>query len=177
MTLHKDACFYLGHVSKVRGFKGELLLFFDVDDPQDYRKLKSLLIDLNGQLNPFFVTSLHIDAKGFAITTLEGINTRDAATELSGKELYLPLSQLPELPADQYYLHDLKGMLVEDVEHGELGHVEAVLDYSNNPLIQLFHKGFEVLIPLQNSFVKRVDRAARRIDVEVPQELLEMNKI
>lgn len=177
MTLNKDACFYLGHVSKVRGFKGELLLYFDVDDPQDYRKLKSLLIDLNGQLNPFFVTSLHIDAKGFALTTLEGINTREAATELSGKELYLPLNQLPELPDHQYYLHELKGMLVADAQHGELGNVEAVLDYSNNPLIQVFHKGFEVLIPLQDTFVVGVDKAAKRIEVKVPQELLEMNKI
>jgi ribosomal 30S subunit maturation factor RimM len=52
-----------------------------------------------------------------------------------------------------------------------------VLDYSNNPLLQVFSNGFEVLIPITDVFVKRVDKKARVVHVEVPSELLEMNKM
>jgi 16S rRNA processing protein RimM len=177
MNLTKEACFYLGHVSKVRGFKGEVLLHLDVDDPTRYRSIKQLLIDLNGQLQPFFIQSIHIDAQGFARTTFEGIEDRNAATEIAGKELYLPLEKLPELPDHQYYLHELEGMEVTDVVHGRLGTVDAVFDYSHNPVLQVFRQGYEVLIPLQDSFVKKVNKKDKSILVEVPVELLEMNKI
>lgn len=177
MTLSKDACFYLGHVSKVRGFKGEVVLYLDVDSPRDYKSLKSVLIDMNGGLHPFFVESLKIDDQGFAIVTFEGMQTRDAAVAISGKDLYLPLDRLPALPDHKYYLHELEGMDVVDNVHGTLGKVEKMLDYSENPLLQLFRDGYEVLIPMQDAFVKKVDKKSRTIYVEIPIELLEINKI
>lgn len=175
--MDKDQCYYLGHVSKVRGFKGEVLCHLDVDDPSAYAGIKSVLIDMNGTLQPFFTTSVAIDQKGFARITFEGITTRDQATEISGKDLYQPLSQLPELPEDQYYLHDLEGMEVHDEVHGILGKVERVLDYAHNPLIQVLRAEHEVLIPLQDTFVRKVDKKNRTISVAVPAALLEMNKI
>ena len=177
MTLDKEACYYLGHVSKVRGFKGETILFLDVDDPSDYRGMKSVLIDMRGTLHPFFITSLVIDEKGFARTSFEGIDTREAATEISGKDLYLPLERLPKLPEDQYYLHDLKGMQVKDAEFGILGEVENVMDFSQNPLIQILTEQNEILIPLNDGFVKKVDKSSKTIHVTVPEELLRMNKL
>lgn len=177
MTLDKDACYYLGHVSKVRGFKGETILHLDVDDPSAYRGLKSVLVDMRGTLHPFFITSISIDEKGFARTKFEGIDNREAATEISGKELYLPLDRLPELPDDQYYLHELKGMKVEDAEFGMLGEIENVLDFSHNPLIQILTEKNEILIPLNDGFVKQVDKAAKTVHVTVPEELLGMNKL
>lgn len=177
MTLDKNACYYLGHVSKVRGFKGETILFLDVDDPAAYRNLKSVLVDMRGTLHPFFITAINIDDKGFARTKFEGIDTREAATDISGKELYLPLDRLPELPDDQYYLHELKGMQVKDAEFGILGEVENVLDFSQNPLIQILTAQHEILIPLNDGFVKQVDKAAKIVHVTVPEELLGMNKL
>jgi 16S rRNA processing protein RimM len=177
MTLDKDACYYLGHVSKVRGFKGEIILFLDVDNPSAYRDLKSVLLDMRGSLHPFFITSLNIDDKGFARTKFEGIDTRGAASDISGKELYLPLDRLPDLPDDEYYLHELKGMKVEDAKFGLLGEVENVLDFSHNPLIQILTEQHEILIPLNDGFVKQVDKFAKTVRVTVPEELLGMNKL
>lgn len=177
MNLDKDQCYHLGHVSKVRGFKGETVLFLDVDHPGDYAELDSVLIDLRGSLHPFFIESLEIDNKGFARARFEGISTRDAAAEISGKEIFLPLDRLPELPDDRYYLHDLKGMDVKDDTHGHLGKVEQVLDYSLNPLIQVLTKENEILIPLNDDFVKRVDKKNRCVEVSVPEALLTINKL
>ncbi len=177
MSLSIEECFYLGYVSKTRGFKGELVFFLDVDQASDYAKLDHVLILINQQLHPYFISSIQIDPKSFARVRLSGIDSREQAAALSGKELYLPLKMLPELPDDQYYLHELKGMKVIDKKWGELGPVESVMDHSHNTLLQVFRNGFEVLIPLQEGFVKRVDKKAGIIEVEVPEELLEMNKI
>ncbi len=175
--LNKESCFYLGAVSKARGYKGELMLFLDVDNPHAYSKLKSVLVELADGLHPYFIQRIHIDAQGYAIVQMEGVETRAAAIELSGKALFLPLDKLPELPDHEHYLHELPGMLVSDEAFGELGTVESVLDYSLNPLLQIFRNGFEVLIPLQDSFVLKVDKASKHIMVRIPEALLEMNKM
>lgn len=153
-----------------------MIAFLDVDNAYDYAKLDKVLVDFNGSLHPFFLESITIRDKGFAHIKIEGINNRDAAVEIAGKELYLPLSELPQLPDDKYYLHDLVGMEVHDSTHGTIGKVEKVLDYSQNPLIQIFREYNEVLIPLNDQFLDRVDKKTRIIHVHIPIELLEINK-
>lgn len=176
MNISHDECFYLGFVSKVQGFKGGMIVFLDVDNPYDYAKLDKVLVDMNGTLQPFFIDTITIKDKSFAHVKIEGIDTRDAAVEISGKDLYLPLTDLPALPDNQYYLHELTGMLVVDEVHGEIGPVEKVLDYSQNALIQVFSQYNEVLIPLNEQFVSRVDKKNRIVHVHIPKELLEINR-
>mgnify|MGYP006284976347 CR=1 FL=1 len=172
----KDDCYYLGYLSKTQGFKGGLLAFLDVDNTGDYINLESILVDLNGVLTPFFVEDLQLKDKGFVYLKLEDVDDRDSAVILSNKDLYLPLTELPDLGEDHYYLHDLNGMKVVDKQAGELGNVDTVLDYSTNPLIQVIKGGREILIPLNNDFVLKVDKAAKIIDVDLPEGLIEVNQ-
>ena len=46
MTL--DDCYQLGSLGKTHGLKGFVVAFFDVDDLEDYRKLKSVYLELAG---------------------------------------------------------------------------------------------------------------------------------
>jgi len=176
MVINHDACYYLGYISKAQGFKGGIIAFLDVDNPDDYKNLKSLLIDINGVLTPFFVESLNLKDKGFVHLKLEGVNDGNSANRLSKKEMYLPLNKLPELGDDEYYLHELVGMKVEDQNLGELGFVEKVLDYSANPLIQLFRDSTEVLIPLNDTFIVSVDKKAKLIRVSLPDGMVDLNQ-
>ena len=174
--IDKSQCYNLGYFAKTRGFKGELSLFLDVDQPEDYTDLERILVDLNDVLTPFFIEKITIRNNGFADVYLEGISNRETATTLSGKQVFLPLSDLPELPEDQYYLHDLEGMTVVDKKGIEIGEVSSVLDYSNNPLIQIDRVEGEILIPIIPEFILKVDKKAERITVELPEGLIDINK-
>ena len=59
---------------------------------------------------------------------------------------------------------------------GRLGTVTDVLDSGGNGLLQIDRDGVELLLPFASAFLKRVDIAARRIDVELPDGLLELNR-
>ncbi|MGB6035180.1 MAG: ribosome maturation factor RimM [Cryomorphaceae bacterium] len=172
---HKD-CFNLGHIAKSKGFKGELSLFLDVDEPENYQSLDRILIDLGGVLTPFFIDSLRLKDNGYADIKLEGVDSKDDSVRLSGKQVFLPITDLPELPADEYYLHDLEGMEVIDENQGVLGLVQKVLDYSNNPLLEVNEGKDEVLIPINDLFVKKVDKANKQIFVDLPEGLADVNK-
>jgi len=172
----KDDCYYLGYISKTQGFKGGLLAFLDVDDTREYQNMESILVDLNGVLTPFFIETIQLKDKNFVHLKLEDVDDRDSATILSSKDIYLPLSDLPELDDDQYYLHELNGMKVLDRASGDLGRVDTVLDYSTNPLIQVIKGSNEILIPLNDNFVIKVDKVAKIIEVDLPEGLIEVNR-
>ncbi len=176
MIISKDDCYYLGYLSKAQGFKGGLIGFFDVDDTGDYKKLESILVDLNGTLTPFFIDEINLKDKNFVFLKLEGVDDQNRATNLAGSDMYLPLSRLPKLEEGAYYLHQLEGMEVHDQSKGMIGTVEKLFYYNQNTTLQIIDGKDEILIPLNEVFVKKVSVADNRIDIDVPEELLSVNK-
>lgn len=176
MNISKDECFYLGYLSKTQGYKGGLIGFFDVDDVYQYQKLDRILVELYGALTPFFIENIVIKDKNFVFIKIEGVNDENTAGELAGNNIYLPLSYLPELPDNEYYLHDLVGMEVHDKEAGAVGKVTEILDYAVNPLLQILDNDNEILIPIIDDFIVSVDKKNKIIHTEVPAGLIEVNK-
>src|SRR5690606_26053161 len=123
MIISKDDCYYLGYISKTQGFKGGLIVFLDVDDTRKYAKIDHILVELNGVLTPFFLETVNLKDKNFVYLKIEGVDDQNAASELAGSDIYLPLEDLPKLKDDEYYLHDLIGMKVIDTTVGEVGTV------------------------------------------------------
>jgi 16S rRNA processing protein RimM len=172
--MNKADCFHLGYVAKLHGFKGEVSLFFDVTNPEDYASLDALFIEINGQLTPFFITSLKLKNKGFAAVKIEGVDTENDARLLLRKNIYLPASILPELKGTNFYDHEIIGFQVEDHEHGDIGKVIQVIDLAANPLIQIEKDGIELLLPLQDGIVLEVDRKKHLLKVAAPPGLVEL---
>ncbi len=172
--MNKADCFHLGYVAKLHGFKGEVSLFLDVTNPEDYTTLDALFIEINGQLTPFFITTLKLKNKGFAALKLEGIDTENDARLLLRKNVYLPASILPELEGTNFYDHEIIGFSVEDKEYGNIGKVIQVIDLSANPLIQIEKDGVELLIPLQEGVIVEVDRKKNLLKVDAPPGLVEL---
>lgn len=172
--MNKADCFHLGYVAKLHGFKGEVSLFLDVTNPQDYASLDALFLEINGQLTPFFVASIKLKNKGFAAVKFEGVDTENDARLLLRKNIYLPASILPELDGTNFYDHEIVGFSVEDEEHGDIGKVIQVIDLSANPLIQIEKNGVELLLPLQDGVIREVDRKKQLLKVFAPPGLVEL---
>ncbi len=176
MVITHDKCFYLGYISKTQGFKGGVIAFFDVDNHSVYQKLARLLVDMNGTLTPFYIETLNLKDKGFVHLKLEGVDTHDRAKDIANQDIYLPLTDLPKLPEEEYYLHDLIGMTVQDKTLGEVGSVDKIMDFSRNPLMQITRAGNEILIPISDQFIVKVDKVAKIIHVDTPDGLIEINQ-
>jgi len=83
---------------------------------------------------------------------------------------------LGPLPRDTFYRHDLTGCEVEDAEGRRIGRVTGVEGTLDRSYLLVASPGNgEVMIPLVGDFCRRVDIAARRIVVELPEGLLELN--
>ena len=101
------------------------------------------------------------------IAEIDGIATREAATELRGATVGVPREALPELAEDEHYRADLIGMAVVNREGKRLGDVVGFIDTGAHPIVRVAEAGVpERLIPWVPRYVDRIDTQARRIDVD-----------
>jgi 16S rRNA processing protein RimM len=165
-------CYCLGRITKPWGVKVQLVLFLDVDSPDDYLDLDSAFVEIKGQLVPHF---FHIDNinGNKAVATFEDL-TPEQAGALVGHELYLPLDLLPKLDGNRFYFHEVVGFRVVDSQHGDIGTIEQVIEYPAQPLFQVMKNGTEILIPVIDEVIDTVDRQNKTIHITAPNGLIDL---
>jgi len=170
----KDDCFQLGHITKTHGLNGEVVFFLDVDDPSEYEDLDSVLIEVRGELTPYFIESSSIN-RDRAIVALEDVDTLEEAKKLINCPIWLPLDNLEQITdPDRFYYHEIIGYRIIDKEEGPLGIVSSVMAMPTQDLIAMDYRGQEMLIPINSAIVKTIDREAKTLNVELPEGLLEV---
>jgi 16S rRNA processing protein RimM len=111
--------------------------------------------------------------KGRVVLKLEGIDTIDDAETLRGIELRIGEDEVDALPEGSYYHYQLKGLKVEDPEGRPLGTAADVLVTGGEAPVLVVRGGQgEVLIPMAESFIRKVDLEGKRI-VAVPPEMVD----
>ncbi len=167
-----ESCYQLGYVLKTHGLKGELVITIDADNPQEYSELESVFVEINKKLVPFFMERFQLSGAK-AITKFEEVDSIEEAKEFKGAKLYLPLDFLPDLE-DGYYFHELIGFKVVDSKEGELGQISGVFDSGSQDLIAMQYQEKEVLIPLTDEVVTKVDKSTKTIYTTLPDGLLDI---
>ncbi|MFO8067930.1 MAG: ribosome maturation factor RimM [Bacteroidales bacterium] len=170
-----DDCYFLGYISKSFGYKGEVILFIDADEPQKYLQMESVFINQKGKLIPFFIENIQAHSKyNQLIAKFEDIDSEEQACSLIGNELFLPLKSLPQLKGNKFYFHEVIGFELSDKNKGMVGEIKDIIDLGANPLFQVFSGNKEILLPVQDDFIKSVDRKKQIIYYDAPDGLIDM---
>lgn len=172
--MRKDDCFYLGKIVRKHSFKGEVVAKLDTDEPELYKKLESVFVELNNNLVPFFIEKSLLQKGNQLRIQFEDINTEEDANSLLGSELYLPLEFLPKLTGNKFYFHEIIGFEIEDIRFGKIGEIVGVNDTSAQPLFEVNANGVDVFIPMIDDFIKEVNRKTKTITVETPEGLIDL---
>jgi 16S rRNA processing protein RimM len=173
----KEECFYLGKVTKLHSFKGELEIFLDVDQPEAYHDLDMFYVEMNQKqslLVPHFVESLQPKRNNHCRVKIEDIDSEELATTLVNKAIYLPLDELPELGKDQFYYHEIIGFEVEDDEFGKIGSVTSVADQGVNHMLVVERDEKEILIPINDAFFRGIDKNKKEIYITTPEGFFDL---
>jgi len=56
--MQKEDCYFLGKITRKHGLSGNLILKLDTDQPEIYKKLESIFVEINGLLVPFFIEKI-----------------------------------------------------------------------------------------------------------------------
>lgn len=169
-----DDCYQLGYVVKPHGLKGEVQIFLDVDSPEEYEKLESVFVLQGQQLVPFFMESIAVRGSK-AIVAFEEVESVEEAKALKGCELYLPLNNLPELGADDFYYHELVGFSLKSSSGEPIGEIKTVLEAGAQELLAVRHSsGKEILVPLTDQLIDTLNKEGKELVMEIPDGLLDV---
>jgi 16S rRNA processing protein RimM len=143
----------LGSITSAHGLKGEVKAFAAVDDLETLEAVGELELD---------TTSYQILAARFQktnlILSLAGVQTREQAERLVGKEIWLDPERLPTLPAGEYYWFEILGLRVYRADTGDyVGKVTAIMPTPQHDVYVVQKEKVEYLIPAVAEVILSID--------------------
>ncbi len=172
--MRKEDCFYLGKIAKKFSFKGEVLIYLDTDEPELYENMESVFVEFNKNLVPFFIENSSIHKNDFLRVQFEDVDNEEEADKLLGAAVYLPLSLLPKLEGNKFYFHEVIGFEIEDQRIGVFGKIQSINDSTAQPLFEVLNGDVEILIPMIDHFLVKIDRENKKVIMNLPEGLVEM---
>lgn len=157
----------LGYFSKTHGLKGHLVLKAEVDFFAD--ELKVVFVEIAGAKAPYFISEMK-QSGGNTIIALEDMAMVEKAKALVGKKVFMD-GQFLDTEEDG---PDWTGFELVDKHYGPLGKITSVTDNGQQVLLSVDHKGREVMLPLVDEFVERVDEAAKKLYFNAPDGLIDL---
>lgn len=173
----------VARILRPRGLRGEVAAEILTDFPERLPRLSSAYLwDGRSAPRETAIRSCWLSQTrgGQAIFHFEGVNSIADAEKLVALQVQIPFAQRIALPAGHYYITDLIGCEVWERGGARLGSVRDVQptgeDTPGAPVLIVDTPRGELLIPLAQQICQRVDTAARRIEVVLPEGLFELNR-
>lgn len=171
--MKQDDFVEVAYITKTHGLKGEVQVAFSYDEPE-LLKLKSVFIDFNGKMVPYFVSKHKLSQKQLGYFLFEDIDHIDKAQALAKKKIFLFKKLMPERRAQEFSFFDLEGFVAFDTTKGELGEIIEVRDYPQQFLATVNYQEKEVLFPLSDDLIEDINIDEKTIKINLPEGLLDV---
>jgi 16S rRNA processing protein RimM len=153
----------LGHVSGIHGVKGWIKVHSFTSPREAILGYQPWL--LGEEHKPVFISDGRQQGKTI-VASLPEIDSREKARQLVGKEIAIFRDQLPETGPTSYYWTDLVGLVVENRQGINLGHIVKMMETGAHD-VMIVTGDRERLIPfVPGQFVISVDLEAGRLVVD-----------
>lgn len=168
----KESLISAGQVVGTHGLRGDLRVRPLSGDPAALLAVDACVMRLYDGLCVPVVPVRQTMHKGQVLLRLRGYETLDAVEKFRGATLLLNPEQLPLLDTDEFYWHQLEGALVVDVQRGELGRLSSMFSTAAHDTWVVKGPASEVMIPVVDAFIVRIDLENKRVDVDLPDGLI-----
>ena len=174
--MHWEEMAVVGRVARPHGIRGQVIVNVETDFPEErFQPGAELFVNRRGQIESLTLDQVRFH-QGRPIVVVSGVDTIDAAEALAGLELRVPRERLIRLPAGTFYRHELVGCHVETGRGEAVGFVTDVEGPAHASRLVVSSGDDEIQIPLAREICTIVDTGARRIVIEPPDGLLDLNK-
>lgn len=165
--------FKIGKLVAVHGLKGELVLKHELGKKTSLKGLAAIFIEEEkNAFLPWFIESAKIKSEYEIYIKLEGVNLREAALKLTQKQVWLPEADFKKFASKSAPATLLGYTVINGNE--PLGEILELIEQPHQLLCRLEIKGKEVLIPLHEETLQKVNHKKKEVVVELPDGLLEI---
>jgi len=168
----------VGRVARAHGRRGEVIVNLETDFPERrFRRDGIIYVNIGGDLQSLRISATRFQS-GRPVIALEGFDSITKAESLAGHELRVPMSEQQPLPDGAYYEHVLIGCEVRTVDDSMVGTVVAVQGVvgASQLVVQAVNSDDEIDIPLAAPICVRVEPDRKRVVIDPPSGLLELNR-
>ena len=146
----------IGTIVAPFGLRGELKVHLLSDVPDRFSTLK--VVYLSRDLTRRTIKDVRPYKGNTLLLKLDGIDDATSAESLRNCDLYIPLSELAQLPPDSYYQHDILNLQVVTLKGREVGTITEIISTgSNDVYVVTTASGQQFLIPAIKDVVKQID--------------------
>lgn len=163
----------IGYIRRTIGIKGEMGILLDVDTPSRYNGIDALILVKNGVESTVELEQSKVRGTELVIK-IKGTNNPEDAKKFVSSTVMLPLTALPKLNDKQFYFHEIPGFKVVDEVHGEIGTVKEVMERSVQPVVIIKQGYEEILIPITDHIIQKVDRENKTLFIKAPEGLIDL---
>ena len=159
----------VGFLRRAHGVRGEMIMDLHTDFPERLQGGRKLFV--GDQHKPMTLSGTRPHAKGMLVK-LKGVESPEDAGQLRNQWVYVKATDVPSLPEDKLYQHELFGFDVLDESGNSLGElVEIIETGANNVYVVRNEAGKEILLPAIPSVVLETDPARRVMRVHLLEGL------
>lgn len=158
----------IGKFQRTHGVRGEISMRVITDFPERIRRWKVIYVGSEYQAREVIATRWK---NNLMLLKLEGYDNPESARELTGKDVFAAVKDLPSLPEGRYYHHQLVGLTVWEGEE-KLGVLAAIMETGANEVYIIDQPdGKELLIPAIPEVIQKVDLDQKRLEVSLLEGL------
>ena len=156
----------IGKIVAPHGVRGDIRILPLTEKPDLFLDLEYLLLDGGKKLT---VKNARFQKRMILVTTKE-ITSMNEAELLRDKNIYIKAEDLPELEDDEFYVADLVGIPVYDLEGKQIGTFKDSLSTGSNDVYIIAVPGAkDILVPALKEYFKEINLAEKRIVVKLPE--------
>jgi 16S rRNA processing protein RimM len=193
-----DSFVWLARIRRAQGRKGEVFAEILTDFPERFAERRRLwLLNESSSARPHshlarpgvgpsalpFPREVELKNhwlhKGGIVLHFAGADSITDAEQLAGLIVAVPRSERAPLPEDEIYISDLIGCTLVDVARADAAVVGSIEDVERAagtaPMLIVRSAAGEVLIPFAKSYLRKMDLEARRVEMELPEGLTDLN--
>jgi 16S rRNA processing protein RimM len=166
----------VGRIARAHGIRGQVIVNLETDFPEArFQPGAELFVERGGKVEPVALTTVRFQ-NGRPVIGIAGVETMNDAESFAGCELRVPLDRLAPLPEGTFYRHDLIGCRVETADGAAVGTVTDVEGTIGGSRLVVSGARGEILIPLAAEICKTIDAPGKRILIDPPDGLLDLNR-
>lgn len=164
---------HIGKIAATHGLTGELVVKHALGKKTDFKTAEAVFIEkMKDEYLPYFHEKSTARSNAETIVKLEGIDSKEAASVLLQKKVWLTKKDFEQLVSKSAPVNLIGFIVVNDGER--LAPVESVIEQPLQVLLQISLENKEVLIPLNEGTLRKIDRKKKEIHVGLPEGLLEI---
>ncbi len=163
----------IGKIVSVFGLKGEMILVHTLGKSSTLKGLPAIFIEeKKDSFIPWFIESARSKSAEEIYLKIEGLDTREQALKLVQKKVWIPTTELEKFAAKTSPVGLVGYELIDD--SGTLGNILELVEQPHQMICRIEINEQEVLIPLNEETLKKIDRKNKKVFVELPEGLLDV---